>query len=204
MFGIRHELDVGLSNPVEDDVVRFRLSRDFGGLARGTTLSFAAAGDQHSRGFLPAGPAAGPGAAEVLATDARGRPALLQRSVGQGSLVLCTYPVEHMAALTPRVNPDDMVTLYDALARHAGVRRLVTTDDPRVACDTLIRDDGALFAVLASHAAEQLTVKPALPGGGELTSLGGEETAEGVELGPFGIKVLSVTGSAAQAKPRPT
>jgi hypothetical protein len=72
-----------------------------------------------------------------------------------------------------------------------------------VSCDTLIRDDGTLFAVLASHAAEQLTIKPALPGGGELTSLGGKETAEGVELGPFGITVLSVTGPAAQAKPRP-
>jgi hypothetical protein len=69
---------------------------------------------------------------------------------------LCTYPVEHMAALTPGVNPDGTVTLYDALARHAGVRRL-----------------------------------------------GGAETAEGVELGPFGITVLAVTGSAAQAKPRP-
>jgi hypothetical protein len=70
-------------------------------------------------------------------------------------------------------------------------------------CDTLIRDDGALFAVLASHAAEQLTVKPALPSGGELTSLGGEKTAEGVELGPFGITILTVTRAAAQAKPRP-
>jgi len=40
-------------------------------------------------------------------------------------------PVEHMAALTSRVNPDDNVTFYDALARHAGVRRLVTADDPR-------------------------------------------------------------------------
>jgi hypothetical protein len=72
-----------------------------------------------------------------------------------------------------------------------------------VACATLIRDDGALFAVLASHTTEQLTVKPAVPCGGELTSLSGAETAEGVELGPFGITVLALTGSAAQAKPRP-
>ena len=98
-----------------------------------------------------------------------------------------------MTALTPRVNPDDTVKLYDALARHAGVRRLITADDPRVACDTLVRDDGALFAVLASHAAEPLTVKPALPCGGELTSLDGEEeAAEGVELGPFGIKIMRI------------
>jgi hypothetical protein len=44
------------------------------------------------------------------------------------------------------------VRLYDALARHAQVRRPVTADDPRVACDTLIRDDGTMFAILASHA----------------------------------------------------
>jgi len=54
----------------------------------------------------------------------------------------------------------------DALARHAGARRAITVDDPRGACDTLIRDDGTLFAVLASHAAEPLTVKPALGCGG--------------------------------------
>jgi hypothetical protein len=86
--------------------------------------------------------------------------ALLLRRTGSGSLILCTYPVERMAALTPQVNPDDTVTLYDALARHAGVRRPVTVADQRVACDTLIRDDGVLFAVLASHAAEALTVRP--------------------------------------------
>ena len=184
MFGVRHLLDVGMGDPVEDDAVRLTLRQDLGGLAAGTTLTFAAPGNQV---FLPVEP----DGAEVLAADARGRPALLLRRTGGGSFVLCTYPVEHMAALTPRVNPDDTVTLYDALARHAGVRRPVTVADPRVACDTLIRDDGALFAVLASHAAEALTVTPAL-GGGELTTLDGEDAAEGVKLGPFGIKVLRI------------
>ena len=98
-----------------------------------------------------------------------------------------------MAALTPEVNPDDTVTLYDALARYARMRRLVTVDDPRVACDTLTRDDGTRFAVLASHAAEALTVTPEL-GGGELTTLDGEEAAGGVAIDPFGIKVLRITG----------
>jgi len=137
----------------------------------------------------------------VIATDNRGRPALLSRRAGpkeRGSLILCTYPIEHMAALTPRVNPDDTVTLYDALATHAGVRRAVTVDDPRVACDTLIRDDGTLFAVLASHAAEPVTVKPLLArgelAGGELTTVDGTEAGEGVTLGPFGIKIFIVTG----------
>ncbi|MGO8895495.1 MAG: glycoside hydrolase 5 family protein [Streptosporangiaceae bacterium] len=211
-FGVRHQLDVGMANPIEDDTVVLYFHRDFGDLARGTTLTFGAAGSQHSRAFLPVEPAG----AEVIATDNRGRPALLSRRAGpggRGSLILCTYPIEHMAALTPRVNPDDTVTLYDALAAHAGVRRAVTVDDPRVACDTLIRDDGTLFAVLASHAAEPVTVKPLLAGealagealagealaggalaGGELTALDGTEAGEGVTLGPFGIKIFIVTG----------
>ncbi|MGH3201499.1 MAG: hypothetical protein ACRDP5_05520, partial [Streptosporangiaceae bacterium] len=108
-----------------------------------------------------------------------------------------TYPVEHMAALTPGINPDDAVTLYSALAAHAGVRRPVTADDPRVACDTLVRDDGATFAVLASHAAETLTLKPVLADGRALTTLDGEEVLEGVTLDPFGIKMFKVT------RPRP-
>ena len=184
MFGVRHLLDVGMGDPVEDDAVRLTLRQDLGGLAAGTTLTFAAPGNQV---FLPVEP----DGAEVLAADARGRPALLLRRTGGGSIVLCTYPVEHMAALTPRVNPDDTVTLYDALARHAGVRRPVTVADPRVACDTLIRDDGALFAVLASHAADALTVTPALADG-ELATLDGGKLARCVTLGAFGIKVLRI------------
>jgi beta-glucosidase len=102
-----------------------------------------------------------------------------------------------MAALTPRVNPDDSVALYGALATHSGARRPVIVDDPRVASDTLVHDDGTLFAVLASHAAEPLTVKPQLAAGGELTTLDGEEPGESVLLGPFGIKVMRITACGA-------
>jgi hypothetical protein len=98
-----------------------------------------------------------------------------------------------MAALTPRVNPDDTVRLYDALARHAQARRPVTADDPQVACDTLTRDDGTLFAVLASHAAEALTVKPVVSTGGGLITLDGKQVAESVTLSPFGIEVFELT-----------
>jgi endo-1,4-beta-mannosidase len=190
-FGVRHRLEPGITHPIEDDIVEFSLRRDFGGLSRGDTLRFKVAGNQHSRSFLPAEPAG----AEVLATDGRGRPALLLRRTGRGSLVLCTYPVEHMAALTPVVNPDDTVTLYDALAVHAGVRRPITVDDPRVACDTLIRDDGTLFAVLVSHADEFLTVKPVLNCGSELAALDDGEAGNSATLGPFGTGVFTVTGS---------
>jgi hypothetical protein len=179
LFGVTHQLEVGMSEPITDDVVTFTLRRDWGGLAAGTTMRFRAAGNEHGRGYLPV-EAAG---AEILAIDGHGRPALLLRRTGKGSVVLCTYPVEHMAALTPRVNPDDTVTLYNALAVHAGVLRPVTADDPRVACDLLVRVDGTRFAVLVSHASEPLTLKPAVEDG----SLDREVT-----LAPFGTAIVAL------------
>ena len=191
LFGVTHQLDVGLADPVTDEVAELTFTRDFGGLARGAVLAFRAGGSAHSRSRLPVIPAT----AEVLATDAHGRPALLRRQVGRGAVVLCTYPVEYMAAVTPRVNPDATVTLYGALATEAAVRRPVTVGDPRVACDVLVRDDGARFAVLASHAGEELTVRPDLGNGGRLVTLDETGAAETVTMDPFGIIVLQITGS---------
>jgi endo-1,4-beta-mannosidase len=188
LFGIRHQLDVGVGDRIEDDTVRLTFTRDFGGLARGSTLEFKAAGSEHGRAYLPLTPTT----AEVIATDAHGRPALLRRQAGRGWLILCSYPLEYMAALTPRVNPDATVTLYGALATHAGVRRPITVDDPRVACDVLVHADGSRFAVLASHADENLTVKPALPPDERLADLDDELTVDTVTLGPFGIKIVKI------------
>jgi len=190
LFGVRHQLDVGLADPIDEDMVELTFTRDFGGLTRGTMLAFRAGGSQHSRAYLPVVPVT----AEVIATDGHGRPALLRRQVGRGSLILCTYPLEYMAAVTPWVNPDATVTLYNALATHAGVRRPVCVDDPRIACDVLVRDDGARFAVLVSHADEQLTVKPVLAGNAGLAKVGTSEVVDTVTMGPFGITAFSIMG----------
>jgi endo-1,4-beta-mannosidase len=189
LFGVEHQLDVGVNDPIEDDVAELTLSRDFGGLPPGTTLTFRVGGSANSRAFLPVIPAG----AEVIAVDAHGRPALLLRRVGDGDIILCTYPIEHMAAVTPRVNPDAAVTLYDALASHARARRPVTVDDPRVACDMLVRDDGTRFAVLASHAAEPLTLKPVPGEQGSFATLSGLDTDGTVTIEPFGVAILQAT-----------
>jgi endo-1,4-beta-mannosidase len=196
LFGVKHQLDVGMVNPITDDFVELTFTRAFGGLVRGTTLTFPVAGNEHARAYLPVVPTT----AEVIATDAHGRPALLRRQAGRGSLILCTYPLEYMASAVSRVNPDAAVALYSALATHAGVRRLVTVDDPEVTCDVLVHSDGTRYAVIASHADEELTVKPALCGGGEqpltlalaLAPLGETATADWVTLDPFGVKVLKL------------
>jgi hypothetical protein len=181
MFGVEHQLTYGLTDPIEDDVVELTFTADLGPLPEGTTLSFRAAGTAHSRSFLPVRATS----AEVLAVDGHGRPAVLRRRHGDGWIVLCTYPLEHMAAVTPRVNPDPTHRLYDALADLAGVRRPITVPDPRVSADVLVRADGTRFAVLVSQADVELKVTP------EITA-GAAPADEEVALEPYGVLVLEL------------
>ena len=190
-FGVAHELRAGLADRIEDDVVTLTFRQDFGPLRSGSALAFRAAGTEHTRSFLPVR-AAG---AQVVAADGHGRPALLSRRVGKGAMVLCTYPVEHMAAVTPGANPDATVPLYAALAAEAGVRTQVRVDDPRVAADVLVRSDGARFAWLVSQADERLSITPQLAGGVELASLEGTASDGAVTLDPFGVRVLRLAGA---------
>jgi hypothetical protein len=74
-----------------------------------------------------------------------GRPALLVRDVGTGRIVFSTYPIEYLAALTPRVNPNDVVRLYSASAQLVGARLPLSVDDPRVLADVLEHADGRRF-----------------------------------------------------------
>ena len=191
-FGVEHQLRAGLADRIEDDSVTLQFRQEFGPLAAGSALCFAAAGNEHSRAYLPVQPTD----AQVIAVDARGRPALLARQVGSGSMVLCTYPIEHMAAVTPDVNPDATVSLYRALAEHAGVTSVVTVDDPRVAADVMVRSDGARFAWLVSQAADQLTVRPRLADGLALMPLTGGARQDAVMLDPFGVSVLRLDDAA--------
>jgi endo-1,4-beta-mannosidase len=194
MFGVHHQLRNGLVDPIEDEQVTLTFGTDFGTLAAGTVLTFSASGSGYGRSYLPVQP----DGAEVIAVDGHGRPALLLRRAGAGSIVLCTYPLEHMAALAPGVNPEATSTLYDALAVHAGVRRLVTVDDPRIAADVMLRSDGARFAWLVSQAAETVTAKPQLAPGLRLCTLDGSPAGSAVTLAPFGVGVFALTGSHAE------
>ncbi|MCX3063017.1 cellulase family glycosylhydrolase [Streptomyces beihaiensis] len=190
LFGVRHRLAYGLVNPVEDDEVTFTFGRDFGSLGARARLTLRAAGTADSRSFLPVEPEDG---TEVVAVDGRGRPALLERAVGAGRLILCTYPVEHMAAVTPRVNPEATCDLYDALAVRAGVRRPVTVADPRVAVDLVDHADGHRWVWLVSQCEAELPVKPVVAEGWRLSARAGEGAGppvRAVTLPPYGVVVL--------------
>jgi endo-1,4-beta-mannosidase len=187
LFGVEHQLRYGLVDAIEDDEVEFTFTADLGDLVSGTRLRFRVAGTEHSRSYLPVVATD----AQVLAVDAHGRPALLRRQVGAGTVLLSTYPIEHMAALTPGANPEDTHRLYDALAQSAGVRRTVRVEDPGVAADVLRHEDGRRFVFLISQSPEPVSVKPRCAAG----SLVDPEThapVESVELEPFGVRMLLV------------
>ena len=182
VFGVHHELIYGLTDPIEETFT-FTFTQDFATLAAGATLTFRTppAHAPCARAMLPV-TAAG---AEVLAVDGQGRPALLRHRIGAGSLILCTYPLEHLAAGTPRVNPDPTRELYDALADAAGVERPIRIEDPRVAADILEHEDGTRYAWLVSQADHEVSVKPVLAAGIALP-LG----QDAIVLAPYGVAVL--------------
>lgn len=184
IFGVRHRLRYGLVDPIEDDEVIFQFVDDLGDIPEGTRLTFRVAGEPSARAFLPLDPLG----AEVVALDGHGRPALLRHRLGAGCTVLCTYPIEHMAARTPGVNPEDTYRIYSALAEAAGVERPVRVDDPRVLVGR-IRNEGGETALFLNTSPDTLSTQPVLSGI-ELDPEQGELTLE-----PFGAVSIRYAGS---------
>jgi endo-1,4-beta-mannosidase len=186
-FGVTKQTRYGLVDPLLEDETTITFVAPFGGIAEGTQLVFPVGGNANSRAFLPVEAVD----AEILAVDQHGRPALLRNKVGDGWMVLGTYPVEYFAAVSPFVNPEPTWRLYDALATEAGVRRDVTVEDPRVIVGEMVHDSGSRFIWFVSQADTALSVSPA-SGTLRLVDDGGT-AVDRVELEPFGIAVLELT-----------
>jgi endo-1,4-beta-mannosidase len=143
-FGVKQHLRYGLADPIDDAEVTFEMVADLGELTAGTTITFIAGGNANARAYLPVEP----DGAEVLAVDGRGRPALLRHRTGRGLMVLCTYPIEHMAGARPWANPEPTWRLYSALATAAGVSRPLRIEDPRVVIGALSVGERDAFVAL--------------------------------------------------------
>jgi hypothetical protein len=180
IFGVRHGLRYGLVDTIEDDEVMFEFVRDFGDIVAGTRLRFAVAGEPSARAYLPVDPTG----AEIVAVDGHGRPALLQHELGAGHTVLCTYPLEHMAARTPRVNPEDTWRIYSALATIAGVARPIRVDDPRVLVGRVRRGKGET-TIFVNCSSDTIDVEPLV------TSDSRRIPTMPFTIGPFGVTVAA-------------
>ncbi len=184
--GVEPRLRYGLVDPVTAAEVRWRLVADLGDLPAGATLTFRVGGNEHGRARLPVRPTE----AEVLAVDEQDEPALLRRRVGEGAIVLATYPLEYFAACTPRVNPEHTWRLYRALGVEIGALGPVTVARPDVWVDALIRDDGARFVWFVSASPERLRVEPALPVNTRLVDLESGADVEVIELEGYDAQVV--------------
>jgi endo-1,4-beta-mannosidase len=182
-FGVTKQSRYGLVEPIVEDVLRARFLVPFGDIAAGELLEFAVGGNENSRSFLPVVA----NDAEIIAVDEHDRPVLLRRRVGAGSFVLCTYPLEYMAAVTAAVNPEPTYRLYAALAAEVGVVPDVRVDNPLVLVSELVHENGARLAWFVSQSDGPLSVHPVLASG---ALYDGDVPTDVVHLEPFGVVVL--------------
>lgn len=186
LFGVRHELQYGLVDPILEDEVALELVVPLGDLPAGERLSFRVPRDEGARAYLPVEP----DGADVVAVDGHGRPALLRNRLGAGAAYLCTYPLEHMAARTPHVNPEDTWRLYSALADAAGVSRPVRVEDPRILVGRL-RTGGGERTIFVNCSLDAVGVTPIVEPGNELPARGP------LMLEPSGFAVLGAASPVA-------
>jgi hypothetical protein len=123
----------------------FQFVEDFGEITTGTRLTSPHAGcvsgEPNGRSYLPVH-AAG---AEIVAIDGQGRPALLRNPLGSGCALLCTHPLEHLAARTSRVTPFAVAAIA---CRNAVGRQRMTERDLVLQATSMVgraerRDAGA-------------------------------------------------------------
>ncbi len=131
-----------------------------------------------------------PDGAEVLARDAEGRPALLRHAAGDGWMVLATYPLEYMAAITPHANPEGTWRLYRALAAQASVEPAVSFDTPLVSAALMRHEDGRVFVWCVSQSDAEIKAAPVVREG-SLRNADGSPVSV-VELPPYGVSVLEL------------
>jgi len=71
---------------------------------------------------------------QVIAVDQDGRPALVAHQLGKGKTLLCAYPIEIYLANQPSAfeRKDQTQRIYQSLQEWAGIKAMVSTDDPSV------------------------------------------------------------------------
>ncbi len=183
-FGVTHHLRYGIPDVVPAGEVSFELVQEIGDLAPGTRLTFVAAGEGTGSAYLPVD-ASG---ADVLAVDDRGRPALLRNRIGAGWVVLCTYPIEYMAASSPAANPEATWQLYSALADMAGVSRPLRAEDPRVTIGAL--RVGGKDAFLAMNISPDVMDIRLVPRVGAISRAPAGERIETLHIAPYEVALL--------------
>ena len=103
--------------------------------------------------------------ARVLARDAEGRAVFTAADYGKGKLIYLALGLENALAEMPRAfgeNAPDYAGIYRAVAREAGIRRLICPPDPMVTVTEHEENADTVIAVLVNNTPAVRTVVPAV------------------------------------------
>jgi Cellulase (glycosyl hydrolase family 5) len=194
LIGARLLIRYGL---VEDPGIAcaVQLVKDFGDLENGTTLNFAIRGALRRRSQVLCKPET----ATVLATDARGEPALLEHQLGLGRVIFVTYPLEYyyLEGLDAS-RESDLQKVYRAVAVTGKALAPAWIDDPHVQLFRWQsrRNPNTERLLLVNHSWRPRTptfVRKALA---MRDIQSGETISERVQLDAKGVRLLEATGAA--------
>jgi hypothetical protein len=146
--------------PVRD--VTLKVVAPFGNLKPGDTFTYSASSD----GPAQWGAALKLNGGQVIAVDQDGRPALVAHQLGKGKTLLCAYPIEIYLANQPSAfeRKDQTQRIYQSLQEWAGIKAMVSTDDPSVEASALnAKDHGYLVLVNHSGQSKQVSIQTSLP-----------------------------------------
>ncbi|MDQ6781501.1 MAG: cellulase family glycosylhydrolase [Candidatus Eremiobacteraeota bacterium] len=129
-----------------------RFIAPFGSIAPGNIVQVPWSPDDRRAARLPCRPTD----AQVIAVDERGEPALLERRMGEGSVVFMAYPLEYLALVGLNGNSRNGTwKIYQALALRCAPRS-VRAEHPLVQCFTW-RCNDKLRLIAINHGWEQTT-----------------------------------------------
>lgn len=142
LFGVKQKMRYGLAESITDDVIQFKFVKDMGNIKAGQILNFTPAATTAALSYLPIDVE---DTTQVIAIDQNGMPAITSYSNGTGTSFLCTYPLEHFAANVANDNPNNICTIYQAVAIEVGLTPQVYTDDCRITIGSMKSSEYNVF-----------------------------------------------------------
>lgn len=137
-FGATNCLQHGLVQ-MPPETITLAVTEDLLPLRKGETYTLRRQGPYGPASFCPVELTTG----RAIMVDDRGNPALVRHDVGDGHVLLSTYPLEYYAIETPDYHEQAWTwKVYRAAAELAGTTACVESGNPRVSSTLLEHDDG--------------------------------------------------------------
>jgi len=196
LIGARPLIRCGLVEAPMRATLALKFVEPFGSAHTGDVLPIPIRGELRRTAYLPCEPEA----SAVIAVDDSGRPALLRRRMGAGSVVFCAYPLEYylMHGTNPNAGSDTW-RVYEALSHAAGAFESPAAPSSGLQSFTWTSRHRAQRrrVLLVNHNEKAVSVRfhPALEVA-DAESGAGVKHASALELGPKEVRVLEVTAPA--------